>query len=141
MKRVVTIIIAVFVIGGLWAGRGIITKEQKQPFSGPTVTSANPQKPVVTLVLDDGSKISTYSGVMANNAYDALRIVVEQNKLNIVTKQYDFGIFVQQIGDKESLRDKAWIYYVNGKSADVAADKYELKNDDIVEWRYTKPAF
>ena len=44
-------------------------------------------------------------------------------------------------GGTENTKDLSWIYFVNGKSGEVAADKYELKNGDKVEWKYMKPNF
>jgi len=44
--------------------------------------------------------------------------------------------FVEEVRDRISNNDKAWIYYVNGKSGEIASDKYILKTGDQVEWRY-----
>ena len=121
-------------------------------FSGCNVgnNSAVVQTPVVsvesqikaTLVLDfGGEEVSTFSGISAENAYEALVLATTENDISLSSKQYDFGILVESIGDKKNSKDLAWIYYVNGKSPDVGADKYELKNGDVVEWKYQKPDF
>lgn len=95
-----------------------------------------------TLVLDFGDgKVATYSNVLAKNAYEALVIATAENDISLNSKEYDFGILVESIGDKKNTKDLAWIYYVNGKSAEVGADKYELKDGDVVEWKYIKPNF
>ena len=33
----------------------------------------------------------------------------------------------------------AWIYFVNGQSGSVASDQYQLKEGDLVEWKYVVP--
>jgi hypothetical protein len=74
-----------------------------------------------------------------DTAFSVLKITTEKEKINLETKQYDFGIFVKKIGEFESTTKKSWIYYVNDKSGDVAADKYQLKNGDKVIWKYETP--
>jgi hypothetical protein len=96
--------------------------------------------PTVSLVIFNGITTATYSA-QAKTAYDALVSVTTQEKIPLVSKKYDFGVFVSSIGGKASGTDLAWIYYVNGKSATVGADVYELKSGDRVEWKYTKPLF
>lgn len=95
-----------------------------------------------TVVLDFGEgKISTYSNILGKTAFEGLQKVASGNNLNLDTKQYDFGVFVKVIGGVENTKDLSWIYFVNGKSPEVASDKYELKDGDMVEWKYTKPNF
>jgi hypothetical protein len=140
MKRIIVfvliILFAFFLVSRVVPG--IKTQKQVAP---PVPTLVVPEKRSAILVLDDGKTIATYSGIFAKNAFEILTIVGNQNNIPIVTKQYDFGVFVQKVGDMENTKDKAWIYSVNGKSGEVAADQYELKNGDVVEWKYTKPLY
>lgn len=56
-----------------------------------------------------------------------------------VDDSYDFGVFVRAIGDKKNGDDKKyWQYWVNGKYAMIASDKYVLKPGDFVEWKFIK---
>ena len=98
-------------------------------------------KPAITLVVNDGERIATYSGVTAQNALEILTNVAEKEQIPLVTKKYDFGTFVQKIGDKESGTAMAWIYFINGKSGEVAADKAILTKGDTVEWKYMKSIY
>jgi len=95
----------------------------------------------VTFVLSTGDSIATYDGVIAGTAYDALKNVSSQQLFPIEMKQYDFGVFIEKIGDKKNTKDNAWIYYVNGISGDVASDKKIVKAGDVVEWRYEHPQY
>lgn len=101
--------------------------------------SAIQQKKTVMLSIDDGQKVATYSA-RADTPFEALDIVANQYAIPLQTKQYDFGVFVQKIGDKVSGSDMSWIYFVNGQSGTVAADRKTLSEGDRVSWRYVKPS-
>jgi hypothetical protein len=103
----------------------------------PSATTA--PVPAVTVVLNTGEEISTVSGIPAENAFTALTALAKQKNLELKTKQYDFGVFVEQIGTLANTKEKAWIYFVNGKSGTVAADKQNLNAGDTVEWKYITP--
>ena len=98
----------------------------------------------VTLVLDFGEgKVSTYPGVKVSEktVFSALKKVAGNKNLELKIKDYSFGKLIEQIGDKKNTKEKAWIYFVNGKSGEVAVDKMKVKDGDVVEWKYIKPEF
>ena len=105
--------------------------------SPPPTISTKLEKPEVTLTLhfkpDDIATVST----AAKTPYEALMLVTEAKGIRVNTNTYDFGLFVEGIRDIHNNREKAWIYYVNGTSGNVASDKYALKSGDQVEWKYT----
>ena len=107
---------------------------------GPKVEVVEPQKEVI-LVLDFGQGAKRESRVLAATAFEALKLATQQNNLELKTKQYDFGIFVESTGGVENTKERAWIYFVNGKAGEVASDKYLLKKGDLVEWKYIKPMY
>ena len=92
------------------------------------------------MTIDTGTTIATVSGVMAQNAYQALTVAAKQRNLQIKSKQYSFGVFVEQVGAFANTNTKDWIYFVNGKAGTVAADKQPVANRDTVEWQYTTPS-
>jgi len=97
--------------------------------------------PRVTLTLVNEESVATYSNVLAPTVFEALQRVATDNQIPLKTKQYDFGIFVEEIGNKPMYSDYAWLYFINGVSGDVAADKKTIKTGDLIEWRYVKPTF
>lgn len=103
----------------------------------PPTISTKLEKSEVTLTLnfkpDDIATVST----AAKTPYEALVLVTEAKGIRVNTNTYDFGLFVEGIRDIHNNKQKAWIYYVNGASGNVASDKYELKTGDQVEWKYT----
>lgn len=98
----------------------------------------------VTTVVDfgDENKI-TYSEKDFTNktAYDLLKKTAEKNNFEIKVKQYDFGVFVEEIDGRKNTNEKAWIYFLNSVSATTAADTYIVKPGDLIEWKYIKPQF
>lgn len=134
MKKITRILIFVIIVCslgfGLWYVRG-----GRQ--TTPTQTASNAASPTVTCIVNS----TTYSDIQASTPYEALVLVARKNTLELQTKQYDFGIFVEAVGDQKNTKDMAWIYYVNGKSGEVASDKYILKQGDAVEWKYTTPIY
>lgn len=103
------------------------------------------KKEEAILVLDYGEgEIATYSGVKIDKSatvFSVLEKITKENNLGFKIREYSFGNLVEQIGDKKNTPNLAWIYFVNKKSGEVAADKKEVKDGDIIEWKYTKPIF
>lgn len=122
-------ILMLLLVTGTVARRGMVPEPPTQP--------VRLEKPEVTLTLDFGKGDIATVSTTAKTAYEALKNVTDVKGIPVKTKQYDFGLFVESIRDIPSGREKAWIYFVNGTSAQVAADKYELVKGDRVEWRYT----
>lgn len=75
----------------------------------------------------------------AGTVFIALQKAAEEKQLALITKQYDFGVFVERIGTFSATPQKVWIYYLNGQSGDIAADKKAVKAGDQVEWKYESP--
>lgn len=140
MKKATYGIIIVLIV--ILAGIGIVLFQKQSSIPAqlnpPIEQSAIP---VITLNIFDGVKTATYSSIQAQTPYEALTKIATQEQISVKTKQYDFGVFVEAIAGIESTKDKAWIYYVNGKSGEVASDKYILKQYDTVEWKYTTPIY
>ena len=126
---------------GVWYGYQTLHIQQNSPGKQTSSVLGKESIPRVTLILVEEDTIATYSNVLASTVFDALQQVATQKHIPLKTKQYDFGIFVEEIGNKPTLKDNAWLYFVNGISGDIAADKKTLKTGDSVEWRYMKPTY
>jgi hypothetical protein len=114
-----------------------------QPPSSPLPeTQSNQENKQVSLTLDYGENKKSYVHQFSENetAFSILKDTAETNNIPLETEQYDFGVFVKSINGYENSTSKAWIYFVNGQSGQVAADKHTLKPGDIVEWKYTTPS-
>jgi hypothetical protein len=100
-------------------------------------------KVALTLEFNE-DKIETYGDVSLEQpatAFGVLEKVAEDHQMELVTKKYDFGILVESIDGVKNTKDRAWIYFVNGQAGEVASDKLELADGDMVEWRYIEPGY
>ena len=99
----------------------------------------------VVLAINDGSgNIDTLAIEFKEgaSAFDLLKEGAEKLALALKAKNYDIGIFIEAIGDKENGQDgKYWLYYVNGEMPMAAADKNPLKIGDRVEFKFEKSSF
>ena len=116
-----------------------LTARQSPPL--PTKKEA-PVQEKAFLVLDFGeNEIINYQTTISDGdtAYSILEKLTNEQKIELQTQQYDFGIFVKSIGGKESTAELAWIYFINDEAGKIAADQLKLKNNDVVEWKYLEP--
>ncbi|MCX6779557.1 MAG: DUF4430 domain-containing protein [Candidatus Magasanikbacteria bacterium] len=79
-----------------------------------------------------------------STAYDAMAQLVRDKKISVVFKEFStLGYFVDEVDgvrtDKNS--GKYWIYYLNGKPAQMGISNYILKNNDSITWKYEAPQF
>ena len=104
-----------------------------------------PQAEIQTdsMVVDYSGKVDVYSYKYADNltVFNVLEEYTKENDIELTSKQYDFGVFVEGIGDYKNTNEMVWIYYVNNESANVSADNYPLSSEDKIKWAYQKPIY
>lgn len=135
----------VIVAGGLWYG---ILRTNSLPMTAENSSTSVPVaeeaegKVYVTIDFGDGKVVDGELKLEeGESAFDALENLASENGIEVVTKDYDFGKFVEAVGGVESGAEKAWIYFVNGESGDVSGDNYVLKQEDRVEWKYIEAKY
>lgn len=107
----------------------------------PTQTPTNLQTKVIVNATDENFLIEYYKDDSeTSQAFSILEEALEENNIPFEVENYDFGVFVKSINGLESTNEKAWIYFVNGESGQVAADKMDLEKGDLVEWKYITPS-
>ena len=73
-----------------------------------------------------------YAGVKGRSALDLLGALKK-----VETRDYDFGKLVSAIGNRRNGdADRYWHYYVNGKPAWEAADRFITSGGEQIEWRF-----
>lgn len=90
----------------------------------------------ITIDFGNGKKIA--GEVATQSAYQALVEVAKTNKLEVASKEYKFGRMVEKVGDTGQSKSHFWMYSVNGKPGQIAADRYVIHPGDKVEWVYQK---
>lgn len=106
-------------------------KPSLTPIPAPTPTGTEKPNEIITLTAANQN----------DTPFSLLTDYSNQKSIVLKVKVYDFGTLVEGIGDKLNSNDLSWIYFVNGVSGDMAADKKPLKAGDKVEWKFIKPEF
>lgn len=96
----------------------------------PSNISAN-----ITVNLADTKKTNSYSGPEIT----ALDLLKKYNSVNTTSSTY--GEFVNCINTLCSNNNYYWMYSVNGKLAQTGAGSYLVKNNDNLEFNYTKSQY
>ncbi|MBI3380186.1 DUF4430 domain-containing protein [Candidatus Gottesmanbacteria bacterium] len=91
-----------------------------------------------TLSIDFGNGQKVTGQAITQNAYQSLVKVAKDNNMKVEVKQYKYGVMVTKVGDVANSPNSAWMYAVNGKPGQIAADRYIVHPGDKVEWKFTK---
>lgn len=125
-KKLVVIVIGVLLVVGIfelkifWPKTNVVTQ-----------TAQNQKYFEVTQQVGTGSAdvITVFPGETA------LGLIKASHKTQV--KEYSFGTLVESIDEvKNGESGKYWVYFVNGKMADVGADQYKLLKGDKIEWKW-----
>jgi len=110
----------------LYSGVATITETEE------TVIKGEPQDLVtnITITVDYGdSNVKTWTDIILTggdtSVFDAL-----QKCCDVKYRQYDFGVFVEEIDGVKA----NWIYKVNGEEGSGSADNHYLENGDVIDW-------
>jgi len=76
------------------------------------------------------------------SVYELMDKLRSEGKINFKAKTYiGIGKFIEEINEVRSDGSKYWIYYVNGKKAQVGVSNYKLNPGDVVSWKYEKEIY
>lgn len=128
-------------LGVAVAGQNLIFP--KQPEGVRPVLLETPAVIRGSLMLDFGDgTIKTYELTpKENTVLGLLRAAAEKNKFEVDCSDSKFGVFVEAIAGVKNTTEKFWQFWVNNKFGDKAADRYEIKDGDVVEWKFIKSQF
>lgn len=112
-----------------------------QTSSFPTPQAILKQVTLTLIYPDSPPRSFSHDYVASQSAFSLLNQVIASEKIPFKSKTYSFGTLVESINNLTNSPTRAWIYFVNGKSANVGADKYLLSPGDEVEWKYIQPQF
>ncbi len=91
------------------------------PFATPTTRTVRAVQPTTSL---------TYSGQDGKTALELLK-----HRASVQTKKSSLGEYVVSINGSSGAGKKYWIFYVNGKEAQVGAGAYTTHDSDTIQWR------
>lgn len=120
--------------------RNETTGQESRSFSAPTLISASatPTVEEVSVVIDFGNGKKLEGQVAGKTAYEVLENLVKEKNLEVRAKQYKYGLLVEKIAEYEGSSTYAWMYSVNGKAGRIAADRYQVKPNDKIDWKFEK---
>jgi len=71
------------------------------------------------------------TGENGKSVFDILK-----SKYQVDSSDSSFGVMINSINGLASSDKEFWLYSVNGKPGEVAADKYITNNGDQITWEY-----
>lgn len=81
----------------------------------------------------------SYVAEKETTVYDFMDKLRNEGKINFTEKNYTgIGKFIESINGVKGHGEQNWIYYVNGKKAQIGVSNYKLKPGDVVSWKYEK---
>lgn len=100
------------------------------------------EEKIKAVMIIDGVKFEAEIKTGAS-VYDLMNLLKAENKIIFFGKDYsELGFFVEEInGLRNNQSGKNWVYYVNGRPAQVGVSNYMIKTGDIIEWKYEEKSF
>jgi len=78
-----------------------------------------------------------YEGVNETSVYNFMTELRNEGKINFTDKYYvAMGKFIDSINGVKGNGHENWIYYVNGKKAEVGVSNNIISLGDVVSWKY-----
>jgi len=115
------------------------SKESEKQQSAPTNISTpenNVEINKIILEVNDKKYENEIKGQIS--VYDFMSQLQKEGKITFKEKYYSgMGEFIEEINGIKN-GDKNWIYYVNGKKAEIGVSNYQIKTGDVVSWKYEK---
>jgi hypothetical protein len=103
------------------------------------VLPSQEQQALIEATLTVEEKTYSVSLPKGSSVYDLMVRAQETSDFQFRGQEFPgLGFFIQAInGLEQSPRlAKYWIYYINGKNAEIGISAYTVNNHDIISWRY-----
>lgn len=148
-QTLIIIIVSIIVIAVAFIGQSYLQKTtninltESTPREAPTrevvlYPTVTPVKKPIEVAVDFGDGQKVDGTVEAKNAYEAINAIAREKKWQVVAKEYKYGVIVEKIDGKENDKTYFWLYSINGKPGQIAADQNPVNPGDRVEWIYKK---
>lgn len=128
--------------GAFTISKWIAADRQQAAVETGKVAGEEQQGITVVTTINNGTSATSYKRTISTpqTAIQLLGDITKENRIELTTKEYSFGVLVEGIGDiaNDPQEGYYWIYYVNDKSADVGASDYLVQDGDTIRWQYEK---
>lgn len=114
-------------------------KEISPPLYSRDTSEIKTEQNKTNTVLEINEKKYESEVVGTVSVYEFMEKLKKEEKINFKDKTYSgMGKFIEEINGIKNDGGRNWIYYVNGKKADIGVSNYKIKAGDIVSWKYEK---
>lgn len=120
-KKILTL--AVSAVVGLGVVGGVVVWRNNNDKSDTQVSTTQVQ-------VQETNEVS-YQGQEGKNALELLK----DNAEVVTKKDPNLGEYVVSINGEDGGGKKYWLYYVDGKQANVGAGEYQTKNGETIDWK------
>ncbi|KKR70662.1 MAG: hypothetical protein UU13_C0002G0007 [Candidatus Nomurabacteria bacterium GW2011_GWB1_40_7] len=153
-NKKILIIVGVLVLVFLWGGQNILERtlgirnvlgthflngDGQRKFSTENFRGESENVLPETAILEINKTRHETELAGSETVYDFMDKLRDEGKINFTEKTYaGMGKFIVSINGVKSNGAENWIYYVNGKEAQVGVSNYKIKAGDLVSWKYEK---
>ena len=148
-KIISTIVLIVFLFLGILFLKSYLLSKQETILVLKSIKTLNINAVETNIPDDQTNTIQTtlqingviYKDQIKKNTsvYDFMNQLKNEGKISFTEKDYiGMGRFIDSINGIKNNNNMSWIYYVNGKEAQVGVSNYKINPGDIVSWKYEK---
>lgn len=140
---IIIFILFIIAIAGLFIFLNITLLPDKTDNVGLLNNSLEKQQAVLNIDYGNADVKTFYLEFrQGDTIFDLLQKTANESNIELETKNYDAGVFIESIsGKKNGENGKYWLYYVNGQMPMLSADKNEVRPGDKVEFKFEESSF
>ena len=144
-KIVLIVLVSLILFGVLFLNSRIAPKEisppqDSDPIGKTSVVNSKLSAKKTVLEINGERYDDEITGQIS--VYDFMDKLRNEGKINFTEKNYaGMGKFIIAINGVKGNGEQNWIYYVNGKEAQVGISNYKINPGDVVSWKYEKNAY
>lgn len=129
-NKLLLLILGLIVVVGLLVAAWAVNQKANESTSLQSSSSSTTQSVQTAVQVGQNGELVSYQGVEGRTALDLLK-----SHAQVETETSSLGELVVSINGVKSTDSKFWLYYVNGKQAEVGAGSYQTKSGETIEWR------
>lgn len=133
MTKFPKILLVAFAVTFLAAGCNAV-----QPSQNSTPANQSQTQAIKVYQSVEGSNFNSPDPYQTPSGENAMQLLKSIHQVKIKDFGPGLGEFAESIDGIMPAKDQFWAFYVNGKSSDVGASSYTLRDGDKIEWKLEK---
>lgn len=136
-KIILIVLISLVILGFAFIKVSQMRNSLPPPFSSPYVGGKFGMEPKLEVGVKENNITFTNNILGETSVYNFMDKLRSEGKIDFTEKNYiGMGKLIEEINGLKNNNTKNWIYYVNGKKAEIGISNYKIKKDDVVSWKY-----